>query len=233
MSKSKGNTVSVDAMLNEHGADAGRMFILFASPPERDLEWSDEGVRGCSRFLKKLWKLAMEAASSGKEGPPPPEKKELEFITAKTVAAVEKDFNRFQFNTAVSSIQELINYTQKLFAERGNFEGFSSAVRTAVQLVYPFAPFIASELAERLNIRLDSFPSCSRKAMEGRDKEIIIQINGKLRARLTFPADAKESEIVKAACENEKILKFIDGVEIKKHIYVEGKILNLVIGGGK
>ena len=233
MSKSKGNTVSVDAMLNEHGADAGRMFILFASPPERDLEWSDEGVRGCSRFLKKLWKLAMEAASSGKEGPPPPEKKELEFITAKTVAAVEKDFNRFQFNTAVSSIQELINYTQKLFAERGNFEGFAGTVKTAVQLVYPFAPFIASELAERLNIRLDSFPSCSRKAMEGRDKEIIIQINGKLRARLAFPADAKESEIVKAACENEKILKFIDGVEIKKHIYVEGKILNLVIGGGK
>ncbi|PKM99542.1 MAG: leucine--tRNA ligase [Elusimicrobia bacterium HGW-Elusimicrobia-2] len=233
MSKSKGNTVSVDAMLNEHGADAGRMFILFASPPERDLEWSDEGVRGCSRFLKKLWRLGMEAASCGGAGKSLPEKKELEFITAKTVAAVEKDFNRFQFNTAVSSIQELINFTQKLFAGHGNFEGFANTVKTAVKLVYPFAPFIASELAEILKIKLDTFPTCSLKAMEGRDKEIIIQINGKLRAKLTFHAHALESEIVRAACENEKILKFTEGSEIKKHIYVEGKILNLVIGGGK
>ncbi|MDO9513912.1 MAG: leucine--tRNA ligase [Elusimicrobiota bacterium] len=233
MSKSKGNTVSVDAMLNEHGADAGRMFILFASPPERDLEWSDEGVRGCSRFLKKLWRLGMEAASCGGAGESLPEKKELEFITAKTVAAVEKDFNRFQFNTAVSSIQELINFTQKLFAGHGNFEGFADTVKTAVKLVYPFAPFIASELAEILKIKLDTFPTCSLKAMEGRDKEIIIQINGKLRAKLTFPAGALESEIVRAACENEKILKFTEGSEIKKHIYVEGKILNLVIGGVK
>ncbi|MFH2084173.1 MAG: leucine--tRNA ligase, partial [Candidatus Omnitrophota bacterium] len=233
MSKSKGNTVSVDAMLNEHGADAGRMFILFASPPERDLEWSDEGVRGCSRFLKKLWRLGMEAASCGGAGKSLPEKKELEFITAKTVAAVEKDFNRFQFNTAVSSIQELINFTQKLFAEHGNFEGFADTVKTAVKLVYPFAPFIAAELAEILKIKLDTFPTCSLKAMEGRDKEIIIQINGKLRAKLTFSAGALESEIVRAACENEKILKFTEGSEIKKHIYVEGKILNLVIGGGK
>ncbi|MCD6311618.1 MAG: leucine--tRNA ligase, partial [Elusimicrobia bacterium] len=117
MSKSKGNTVSVDEMLNVYGADAGRMFILFASPPERDLEWSDEGVRGCSRFLKKLWRLGIAASENAKETVLPEEKKkDLEFITAKTVAAVEKDFNRFQFNTAISAVQELINFTQKLFA---------------------------------------------------------------------------------------------------------------------
>ena len=125
MSKSKGNTVSVDEMLNVYGADAGRMFILFASPPEKDLEWLDEGVRGCSRFLKKLWRLGIAASDNVKGTALPAEKKkDLDFITAKTVSAVEKDFNRFQFNTAISAVQELINFTQKVFAEYGHFEGF-------------------------------------------------------------------------------------------------------------
>ncbi len=257
MSKSKGNTVSVDEMLNEYGADAGRLFILFASPPERDLEWSDEGVRGCSRFLKKLWRLGVaarhgasattdealsarhggcniSAAESGQKTSLPEDlKKDLEFITAKTVAAVEKDFNRFQFNTAISSIQELINFTQKLFAGYGNFDLFGETVKTAVRLVYPFAPFISSELAEILNIKLDSFPACSREAIEGRDREIIIQINGRMRAKLIFPADVAESEVMKTACENEKVVKFIEGSEIKKHIYIKGKLLNIVTGGKK
>ncbi|MEA2081880.1 MAG: class I tRNA ligase family protein, partial [Elusimicrobiota bacterium] len=234
MSKSKGNTVSVDEMLNVYGADAGRMFILFASPPERDLEWSDEGVRGCSRFLKKLWRLGIAAAEKVKETDLPEEKKkDLEFINAKTVASVEKDFNRFQFNTAISAIQEMINFTQKLFAEYGNFEGFGETLKTAVKLAYPIAPFISSELAEILNIKLDSFPTGSREVLEQRDREIIIQINGKMRAKLTFSADAEENEIVQTACENGKIAKFLKKSEIKKHIYIKGKLLNFVTGGKK
>jgi len=234
MSKSKGNTVSVDEMLNAYGADAGRMFILFASPPEKDLEWSDEGVRGCSRFLKKLWRLGVAASEIGKEKALPAEKKQdLDFITAKTVSAVEKDFNRFQFNTAISAVQELINFTQKVFAEYGHFEGFGETVQTAVKLVYPIAPFISSELSKILNVKLDNFPVCSREVIEHRDKEIIIQINGRLRAKLTFSSEAPENEVVKRACENEKIVKFLNGSEIKKHIYIKGKLLNLVTGGKK
>ncbi|MBA3066790.1 leucine--tRNA ligase [bacterium] len=234
MSKSKGNTVSVDEMLNEYGADAGRMFILFASPPERDLEWSDEGVRGCSRFLKKIYRLGVAASKGGKEAVLPEEKKkDLEFITAKTAESVEKDFNRFQFNTIISSIQELVNFTQKLFAEYGNFNSFGETVKTAVKLVYPCAPFISSELAEMLDIKLDSFPACSREVIKERPREIVIQVNGRLRAKLTFPAGAAESEVVKEARENEKVAKFLEGSEIKKYIYINGKLLNIVTGGKK
>ncbi len=231
MSKSKGNVVSVDEILNEFGADTARLFILFAAPPERDLEWNAESVRGCHRFLKKIWNLAHKAFLSKPSSKiSEKEKKELRFITAKTIRNVENDLNQFEFNTAIAAIQEFTNFIQNLSGKYGNFEGFTEAMKTAIKLLYPFAPFITSELSEKFGISLDHFPMYDKSALDTHEREIVIQVNGKLRGKLKITPAADEDEILKKALEIESVRKFAGG-KIRKKIYVPNKILNIVTGG--
>jgi len=233
MSKSKGNVVSVDEILNEYGADTGRLFILFASPPERDLEWSAEGVKGCERFLKKVWKLSIEAAGETPEKElPANEKKELDFVTAKTVSAVRNDLTNFEFNTAISAIQEFVNFIMSLKNRRSRFRGFRNAMETVIKLLYPFAPFITSELGEELKISFEKFPEFSEKAIAAHAKEIVIQVNGKMRGKILMASGAKEAEVLAAAMKLNGVKKFLTD-SIKKQIYITDRLLNIVTGGNK
>ncbi|MCD6413233.1 MAG: leucine--tRNA ligase [Elusimicrobia bacterium] len=231
MSKSLGNVVSVNEILDKFGADTARLFILFAAPPERDLEWNAESVRGCHRFLKKIWNLAHHAFSTQPvAGISEEEKKELHFVTAKTIRNVENDLARFEFNTAISAIQEFTNFIQGLFGKHGNFDGFREAMKTAIKLLYPAAPFITSELSEKFSISLKTFPEYRKEVLESHEKEIIIQVNGKLRGKLKIKPGTSEDEVFRKAIEIETVRKFA-GEKIRKKIYVPNKILNIVTGG--
>ncbi|MFH1958049.1 MAG: leucine--tRNA ligase [bacterium] len=233
MSKSKGNVVSVDEILNEYGADTARLFILFASPPERDLEWSAEGVRGCDRFLRKVWKLSRDAQGVAEEKElPANEKEELDFITAKTVSTVGNDLTNFEFNTAISAIQEFVNFIMCLKNKRSRFRGFRDAMVTVIKLLYPFAPFITSELGGEFKISFEKFPEFSEKTIAGHAKEIVIQVNGKLRGKVLMESGAKEAEVLAEALKIDSVKK-IAGGGIKKKIYIAGRLLNIVTGGKK
>jgi len=229
MSKSKGNVVSVDDILENYGADAGRLFILFASPPERDLEWSDEGIKGCVRFLNRFWQLVQFAFSDEKgEKLPQKEKDLLKLNLSRTIKKVKDDLKNFQFNTAIAAIQELLNFVQKLKNLYSNFEELKETSKILVQLLHPFAPFITMELAQSFEIPLNKFPEYDEKIIKSSQKEVVIQVNGKLRGKIFANESESKDDLLKKALEKEKIKKFITG-EIVKTVYIPGKILNIVV----
>jgi len=233
MSKSKGNVVSVDEILNKYGADTGRLFILFASPPEKDLEWSAEGVRGCDRFLKKVWKLSLESLGDAAENEiPVKEREELDFLLSKTVSTVKSDLTNFEFNTAISAIQEFVNFIMALKNKYSGFRGFRNAMETVIKLLYPFAPYITSELGGKFKISFEKFPDFSEEIITGHAKEIVIQVNGKMRGKLRMKGGMKEPEVLAEALKIDGVKKFIND-KIKKQIYIPDKLLNIVTGGKK
>jgi len=229
MSKSKGNVVSVDDILENYGADAGRLFILFASPPEKDLEWSDEGIKGCVRFLNRFWQLVQFAFSDEKgEKLPQKEKEQLQLNLSKTIKKVKDDLKNFQFNTAIAAIQELLNFVQKLKNSYSNFEELKETSKTLVKLLHPFAPFMTTELAQSFEIPLDKFPEYDEKIIKSSQKEVIIQVNGKMRGKILANESERKDDVLKKALGENNIKKFITG-EIAKTVYIPGKILNIVV----
>ncbi len=228
MSKSKGNVVSIDDMTGRYGADTARIFILFASPPEMDLEWNDEGVKGAFRFLNRVWKLVSivpRAKNSGRED------KELLRITHKTIKKVTDDMRNFCFNTAIAALMEFLNSIREK-AENIPGKQLRETVELLVLLVSPFAPHIAEELWEKLgheNISHQSWPGYNDELIKTDNVLIVIQVNGKLRSRIEVPAGLPEKEVKEKACRDSKIQGYIDGNQLRKVIYVPDKLVNIVI----
>ncbi|MEA3506015.1 MAG: leucine--tRNA ligase [Elusimicrobiota bacterium] len=231
MSKSKGNVVDPGDIIKEYGADTARLFILFASPPVKDLEWSDDGVKGCHRFVNKLWKLVNEEAVLNELTEK--EDKDFRFLLNRTIKGVSEDIGRdFQFNTAIAKIMELVNSIKKLPAgTRIKREGVSAAV----SLIGPFAPHTANEMWEMLGneVRLDKveWPGYDISVIEDIKStvELPVTVNGKLRAKIIVNTDDTKEEALQKAVSDEKVNNFIRGSEIVKKIYVPGKIINFVI----
>jgi len=258
MSKSKGNVVSVDEITNKYGADTARLFILFASPPEKDLEWSAEGVEGSFRFLNRVWKLVNHLPSypvtQFKTGKPAnrqtgelsQEEKNLRRITHKTIKKVTEDIEkRFHFNTAISAIMELVNalhlavnqlpsypVTQFKTGRPANRQTIEEAIEAVVLLLSPFAPHICEELWEilgnRPSIGQRNWPTYDPKAIIEEEILIIIQVDGKLRSRMTVPAKLAGEKIKEKVLVDERVKKFISGKKVKKIIVVPKKLVNIV-----
>ncbi len=243
MSKSKKNTVDPDSIIERYGADTTRLFTLFAAPPERDLEWSEEGVEGGYRFLNRVWRLVtehlplvkdVEAYSGGErlDG----SLKEIRHITHRTIKKVTEDIEkRFHFNTAISSIMELVN---SLYLWDGSKEdGLSRRVlkeslQTVVVLLSPFAPHIAEELWEKMGnttpLYKTPWPEYDKEAIEKEEVLVVVQIDGKVRGKLTVPKDAPQKDVEERALKEDSIARWLKGKAIRKIIYVKGKILNIV-----
>ncbi|MBL0387322.1 leucine--tRNA ligase [Tumebacillus sp. ITR2] len=239
MSKSKGNVVSPEDIINKYGADTARVFILFAAPPDRDLEWSDQGVEGAHRFLNRVWRMVdnhipilrkknLAADASGEAA------KKLRMTTHATIKKVTEDIgSRYQFNTAISAIMELVNaiYAYPEGADAGTK---AEAIRTAVILLHPAAPHVTSELWEMMGetskLYALEWPSYDESALVLDEVEYVVQINGKVRERLVFPKDATKEEIESQAIASDKVQDLLEGKSIKKVIVVPGKLVNLVIG---
>lgn len=243
MSKSKGNVVDPDSLIKVYGADTARLFSLFASPPERDLEWSDQGVDGSYRFLNRVWKLVYELAplvsNAGpvkKGGSLSGEAGKLRRIIHKTIKKVTEDVeDRFHFNTAIAAIMELVNSISSFDAKKDPACApvLKEAVESVVLLLAPFVPHITEELWEGLGhkggIGTAAWPVYDADAVVEDELTIVVQVNGKLRGKVTVAAAATEEEVKGCALADEKVLAHLEGKTVRKIIYVPGKLLNIVV----
>lgn len=242
MSKSKGNVVSPEEIVDKYGADTARLFILFAAPPERDLEWSDQGVEGCYRFLNRVWRVVGELLPLYHTGPRvftnlSPADKELRYSTNYTIKKVTEDIStRFNFNTAVSAIMEMVNALYQyadLSDEYKNPDVISEALDSLVIMLAPFAPHITEELWHRMghneSVHLMKWPRYDENALIRNEVELVVQVNGKVRDKIIVPRDESDDVIKQMAQNTEKVKAFIDGKSIVKVIYVKDKLVNIVV----
>ncbi|QYK04243.1 leucine--tRNA ligase [Shewanella zhangzhouensis] len=239
MSKSKNNGIDPQVMVEKYGADTVRLFMMFASPPELTLEWQESGVEGAHRFIKRLWKLASEYSAA-----PATEALDVAALNAdqkalrrelhKTIAKVTDDLGRRQmFNTAVAAVMELMNHLQKAPLESAQDKALmNEALSAVVRLLYPIAPHVCFNLWRELGnsgaIEDAGWPATDESALVEDSKLIVVQVNGKVRAKLTVAADATKEQVEALGLAEDAVRKYTDGVTVRKVIYVPGKLLNIV-----
>jgi leucyl-tRNA synthetase len=247
MSKSKGNVVSDDVIREKYGADTGRLFELFAGPPEKDLEWSDQGVEGAFRFLSRLWRFTFQhrdaLIATGSDFSPSElsgDVRNLYRLIHRTIKKVTEDIEaRFHFNTAIAAIMELFNALSASAQDESRLERgtvvIKAGLETIITMLYPFVPHIASELWESLDHRggLDAvpWPKYSEEALEEEQLLIVVQVNGKVRGKITVAADADQARIEQEALDDERIKHFVDGKKLRKVVYVPRRLVNIVVEG--
>ena len=245
MSKSKKNVVDPNILLDKYGADTTRFFCLFAAPPQRDLEWSEQGVEGGFRFLNRVWRLAAGITDMIKDVTPyeggleslQGDVRELYQKIHQTIKKVGNDIeDRYHFNTAISAVMELFNTMSAIQMQPDNAQQ-SAVMRLAMEslalLLSPIVPHFAEELWEALgyqsSILLSSWPGYREDALEKDEYLIVVQVNGKLRSRFFVDVNAGDEMIKEKALNDEKVKKFIDGKNIKKVIVVKKKLVNIVV----
>ena len=245
MSKSKCNVVDPGEMVARYGADAVRLFILFAAPPERDLEWSDQGLEGAYRFLQRVFRLVDENLDElrgaepyrGPQGELPEALKALRRKTHQTIKKVTEDIEeRYHFNTAIAAIMELANLCAETLAKVPRKGAFWPVLREAVEaiilLLSPMAPHLCEELWEALGhkelVAETPWPTYDEEALKAEEINIVVQVNGKVRDQIRVPAGAGEEEVKEAALASERVKRHLAGKEIRKVIFVPGRLINFV-----
>ena len=239
MSKSKGNTVSPIEIINKYGADTDRLFVLFAAPPERDLDWSEQGVEGCFRFLNRVYRLVDElkdiAKSDAKVNVATKEDKAMRFTIHSTLKKVTDDLShKFGFNTAIASLMELINEMYKYKELDTRNDGIiKEGIETIVTILAPFTPHVGEELWQMIgkegSIFDISWPEFDESALVKDEVEVVVQINGKVRAKLSVGANMTKEEMEKVALENDKIQASIGDKTVVKVIAIPKKLINIVV----
>jgi len=247
MSKSLKNVVDPDYLIERYGADTARIFCLFAAPPEKDLEWSDQGVEGSFRFLNRTWRIVMDYLDDIRDISPfdgtaalEGDLKNLRRKAHQTIRKVSRDIeDRFHFNTAISAVMELVNALYALPRPAKDDRTALAVVREVVDAVLlllgPTVPHFAEELWELMGNRtrlIDSpWPEFDPTVAAEEEIVIVIQINGKVRSRISVPSDEEEAAIKAQAHGDEKIAAMLAGKRIVKEIYVPKKLLNIVVQG--
>lgn len=239
MSKSKGNVVSPLEIIDEYGADTARLFVLFAAPPERDLDWSEQGVEGCFRFLNRVYRLVDELSDIAKSnyeiGELSKEDKAMRYTIHTTLKKVTEDLsNKFGFNTAISALMELINEMYKYKELENRNEGvIKEGIETIVTILAPFTPHIGEELWDMIGKDGSVFdikwPNYDETALVKDEVEIVVQINGKVRGKLSIASNINKDEMERLAIEDEKIKALVDGKTIVKVVAVPKKLVNIVV----
>lgn len=243
MSKSLGNVVSPEEILSKYGADTARLFILFAAPPERELEWSDQGVEGSFRFLNRIWRIvqAFEAVLAQKvteydHSNLNEADKDLRRVLHSSIKKVTNDIEtRFNFNTAISTMMKLVNalYAYKEAVKEPNAGLIYEAISDLIKMMSPFVPHITEELWRgaidaNSSVHEQSWPECDEEALKVDNVEIVLQVNGKVRGRLTVPAEATKEELEKIAMADANVQAHIGDATVRKVICVPGRLVNIV-----
>ncbi|MBS4537156.1 leucine--tRNA ligase [Clostridium sp. D2Q-11] len=242
MSKSKGNVVSPEEIINNYGADTARLFVLFAAPPERDLEWNDQGVEGCFRFLNRVYRLVDESRDVYKNYANKniekldKKDKEIKYSIHNTIKKVTEDIDeRFNFNTAISSIMELVNDTNKYKEDLSTDTKkalLADSVETITVLLAPFAPYLTEELwnmiGHKESIHTVKWPRYDKEALVKDEVEVVIQVNGKLRDKIMVSSGISKEELEKISIENQKVKEFTEGKQVRKVIVIPKKLVNIV-----
>jgi leucyl-tRNA synthetase len=246
MSKSLGNIVSPDEMVARYGADATRAYTLFATSPDRELDWQDAGVEGVSRFLAKVYRLFVQNPVRSNGEPYSvadlgPEARKLARKLHQTIRKVTDDFNgRWHFNTSVAALMELMNACSSVPAIMATSDGGGVATafvadleRNIVLMLHPFAPYLAYELWEMIgqtsDLLREPWPQYDPELAKEDEIEMAIQVNGKLRGRIVVPAEAPEEQIKQAAMADDKVKAAIDGKQVVKTVVIKGKLINVVV----
>ena len=246
MSKSKKNIVDPEELVAAYGADTARLFTLFAAPPEKDLEWSDQGVEGASRFLSRLWRfvsqhremLLVDDADLGQLNGAA-ELRDLRRMIHRTIKKVTDDIDgRFHFNTAIAAIMELFNALSIAASRDGGrlaVPVIRTGMETIIQLLYPFVPHLMSELWQNINKSqpLDQipWPDYSPEALEDEQLLIVLQVNGKVRGKMTVPADIQRDQVETDALAEPRVKAFIGGKKVQRIVYVPRRLVNIVLEG--
>ena len=240
MSKSKGNTVDPQGLIDMYGADTVRLFIMFASPPEQSLEWSDEGVQGASRFLRRLWRIVQDHAQGEPPGALNPDElddvqRDLRRAVHGTIEKVSDDIGRrYTFNTAIAAIMELMNAVAKFKVRDARDRAVvREALDTVIPMLAPIVPHICHELWHVLGHETavvdQRWPNVDAHALQTDTMQIIVQVNGKLRARIDVAADAGKDAIEQAVLADDNVRRFIADQPVRKVIVVPGKLVNVVV----
>lgn len=239
MSKSVGNVVSPEEIVGKYGADTARLFILFTAPPEKDLAWSDQGVEGSYRFLKRVWAIVGRFMEMEKTQAPElnEDEKNLRRRLHQTIAKVTEDLDgKFNFNTAISSVMELVNAMYLYVEKHDSIHGdcAKELVRNLLILLAPFVPHMTEELWQHLgepekSVHEASWPSVDQSALVVEEVELAVQINGKLRATLTVPVEMEKDAIAEKAKALPELGRYIEGKTIVKCIVVPGRVVNIVV----
>ena len=245
MSKSRKNIVDPEHLIVAYGADTARLFSLFAAPPEKDLEWSNAGVEGAYRFLGRVWRLVHDLAPLLKQSngdhvvAASPMASDLRRLTHKTIKKVTDDIEQeFQFNTAIAALMEFVNGLYKVDARQVKAKTDLSAIREAIEtlliLLTPFAPHIAEELwaatGHAKSLAHERWPVFDDALLQEEVLTIPVQVNGKLRSKVTVPADWSKERVIAASKSDAKVGEWIKGKTIKKVVYVEKRLVNIVVG---
>ncbi|HWH76786.1 MAG TPA: class I tRNA ligase family protein, partial [Candidatus Binatus sp.] len=240
MSKSKKNIIDPEDLIGLYGADTARLFTLFAAPPEKDLEWSDQGVEGAYRFLSRIWRLVYQhrglwsgSAGDGSQSELSSELRDLRRMIHRTIKKVSDDIEgRFHFNTAIAAIMELSNAVSSATQTEACINSGTAVIKEGLEaiivLLAPFVPHVASELWEQTGRRqrLDQvpWPSYSEAAIEEEKLLIVVQVNGNVRGKITVPADASQKRIEDEAIA--KVVGFLEGKKVQRVIYVPKRLVN-------
>jgi len=242
MSKSKGNVVDPNALIDRYGADTARLFSLFAAPPEKDLDWSDQGVDGSYRFLNRVWRLIHDRLDMVMNAKTvdiallSTEERTLRRTVHKTIRKVTEDIeDRFHFNTAIAAVMELLNVLQSTeLASPQAAAVMKEALESMILMLAPFVPHITEELWHVLGhdkpLSVTAWPEYDREAVVDEEVLVVVQVNGKLRSKLTVSAGTDEETLKTLALTDEKVQPFLTDVQVRKVICVPGKLVNIVVG---
>jgi leucyl-tRNA synthetase len=249
MSKSKKNVVDPADLVDRLGADTVRLFLLFAAPPDKEIDWTDEGVQGAFRFLNRIWTLAFQNLGKVKDGPAGTLVKH-DFLAGaadevalfrqihQAIADVTQRLDRFLFNTAIAALMELYNALSGFDPDRGEDRPrrralFRLGLETLVTLINPFTPHLAEEIWRELGHRESTFrlawPTPDPKGLLREEFELVLQVNGKVRGKAQVPVDASEDELRRIALTHERVRVYTEGKAVKKVIVVPRKLVNVVV----
>ena len=247
MSKSKKNVIDPEDLIGQYGADTARLFTLFAAPPEKDLEWSEQGVEGSFRFISRLWRFVFQQRELWSMSPGnvaaaelSQAERDLRRMIHRTIKKVSDDIDgRFHFNTAIAAIMELFNALSAAAQVDGKTKAGGAIVKEGIEamiaMLAPFVPHVANELWEQSGHRqpLDevSWPSYSEAALAEEQLLIVVQVNGKVRGKITVAADADEESVKSAALADPKVIGFLEGKKVQRIVYVPRRLVNIVVGG--
>jgi leucyl-tRNA synthetase len=239
MSKSKKNVIDPNQLIDKFGADTARLFSLFAAPPEKDLEWNEQGVEGCSRFLGRVWRAVVEnlelIASAEIDSNPSGDAADLRRKTHQTIKKVTEDIDgRFHFNTAIAAVMELVNAIYGFKSATETPGVLREALEATVLLLHPFVPHICEDLWQQLGheggIEEAGWPDYDEAALVADEITIVVQVNGKVRGKLVTAVAADRGTIEAAALSEPNVQRFIEGKQVRKVIIVPGRLVNVVVG---
>jgi len=237
MSKSKGNVVTPDAYVSELGADAVRAYLMFIGPWEQGGEWNDSGISGISRWLNRVWNLVTGGYSRGGEVSPAVRGKaerDLSRLTHQTIKKVTEDMERLRFNTMLAALMEFTNYLTRV-REEGmvSLSQWGEAIDTLLLLLAPTTPHLAEELWQQrgheYSIHNQNWPRWDEELARDEEITLVVQVNGRLRDRITVPASITEAEAKKVALESRRVKAYLEGKKVTNMVYVPGRLINLVV----